>query len=137
MMGSHPMNLVALIEMDSGPHQYFSLPVYGAAVLFYSVLVFGQRGRRLPFAKPIAAVLATHLACLAALCAWITLTVFSYSSLPSWLTDERYAGRLGFTIVEVVFLAAIVLMLYCERRRIYVKAWSAVPQQQGGDNSSS
>jgi hypothetical protein len=137
MMLFHPINLVATVELSSDGQQYFSLPVYGAAVLFYSVLVFGQRGRRLPFAKPIGAVLATHLACLAAVCGWITLTIFSYSSLPPWLTSERYAGRLGYTFVEVVFLAAIVLMLYLERRRIYVKSWTAVPQQQGGDNPSS
>ncbi|MGB9030634.1 MAG: hypothetical protein WCC27_10985 [Acidobacteriaceae bacterium] len=105
-------------------------------MLFYSVLVFGQRGRRLPFARPIGAVLATHLACLAALCAWITLAIFTYASLPPWLTGERDAGRLGYTIVEVVFLAAIVLMLYFERRRIYVKDWSSVPRRQDRDSPS-
>ena len=131
MMLFHAASLMAVVEMSSDALQYFSLPVYGAAVLFYSVLVFGQRGRRLPFAKPPGAVLAAHLVCLAALCGWITLMIFSYASLPDWLTDERYAGRLGYTIAEVVFLAAPVLMAYFERRRIYVKDWSAVAPAAG------
>ena len=136
MMLFHPIHLTAMVEMSPDGQQYFSLPVYGAAVLFYSVLVFGQRGRRLPFAMAPVAVLAAHLVCVGVLCGWITLMIFGYASLPDWVTDERYAGRMGYTIAEVVFLTVPVLMAFFERRRIYVKDWSAVAQPQSGDGSS-
>ena len=121
------MNLVALILRDSGPLHIFRSRYTVPLCSFTPCSSLASVGAASPSPGPSAPAWATHLACLAALCAWITLAIFTYASLPPWLTGERDAGRLGYTIVEVVFLAAIVLMLYFERRRIYVKDWSSVP----------
>jgi hypothetical protein len=102
-------------------HEYLSLPAYGAAIVFYSVLtLYSGRGRRpRSYSKPFPVVIAIHAMLLATVLFCETALLLAYSSLPAFLTSERHVQGIGFSLAGVFGVCIFVGAIYLERGLVF------------------
>jgi hypothetical protein len=113
-------------------HEYLSLPAYGMAIVFYSVLTLNS-GRGAPpraYSKPFPTVLAIHAMPLGTVLLLETAILLTYAVLPYWLTVERHAEGIGFSLAGVLGIAIFMGAVYLERDLIFGKPSNTTTEQR-------
>jgi hypothetical protein len=122
LIDAMPQSLGILIY-DS--FQYFSWWVYLGSTLIYSAFVFsGELSKDGPLifskrnARSTKMIIVIHINFLMALLLLMKLVCSIDPSLPDWMT--RHIGR-GVTSLDLLFIIAMMLMGFIERRTLYVE----------------
>jgi hypothetical protein len=123
LIDSVPGVLGLLVSED---FEYFSRWVYFGSALIYTAFAFsGELSKEGPLifskrnARPLSVIFGTHLAFLAILLGLLRLVCYIDSSVPNWMT--RDIGR-GSTILDLLFIIAMMIMGYFERRWLYMES---------------
>jgi hypothetical protein len=110
------------------PLQYFSWTVYGGVVIAYSALAFhGELSKEdgpLIFSRhnerSLPSVFSIHLIFLMALLALMWASVAIYSHLPNWLTDTFVSRGATFSLLDIMYILAMIVFHYIERGWLYI-----------------
>ncbi len=114
--------VVGLLEWS--PTEFYQWPNFVLLGIIYTGLVCsGELSKEGPLifskrnSRPFSVILGAHLAFLMILFALWRLAFFIDPYLPNWMTN--YIGRSG-TISNIVFVAAMVVLQFIERRWLYL-----------------
>lgn len=120
-----------LVNMSAfDPLQYFSWWVFGGVVLAYTALVFhGEFSKEdgpLIFSKRNArtrrGVISLHLMFLTVLFVLMRIGIFLYPSLPRWMTKTFNSRGAAYSVLDMMYILAMIVMHYIERKRLYFES---------------
>jgi hypothetical protein len=124
--------------------QYFSWWGYAFVAAAYSALVFsGELSKDGPLifsrrnARVLSQILLIHVAFLIILLCFLRISSYIVPSLPYWMTDTFRARRTRVSIADIIFFLAAMVMLFIERRKLYVESAPSASDSEGESGRSS
>jgi hypothetical protein len=119
----------AAVVLFLDPLQYFSWWVYGGVAVVYTALVFhGELSKKDgPYifsernARPLSEIISIHLVFLAIFWGLMQIGASTYRFLPNWITTMFDSRGSAYSVLDILYILAMIALHYVERRWLYVE----------------